>query len=154
MKNKQVIISAIIVIVVGAGMFYGGTRYEKSKSPAAGLMKSGNFAQGGARGGQGQAQQQGQAQGAVRNGNRQGGGFLGGSILSKDDKSITIKLQDGSTKVIYFSDSTSVGKTDPGTASDLAAGQQVMVSGSESQDGSVTAQNIQIRPADANNSSN
>jgi hypothetical protein len=155
MNNKQIITIAIIaVIVIGAGAFYGGTVYEKNILNKQGLLRSatrGQFSQGQ---GQGQFRQGGSnGSGFGHDGN---GGFIGGEIVSKDDpvkpdgngasQSITIKMSDGSTKIVFFSDSTNIGKAEKGSSSDLAAGQQVMVNGTANQDGTVTAQNIQIRP--------
>ena len=145
MQNKKIIISAIIaIIVIGAGAFYGGTIYEKGSLEKQGLLRNANFA------GQRQGQEQGQFRqggpngaGFGRNGN---GGFIGGEIVSKDDKSIIVKTQDGSSKIVFFSDSTQVGKIAQGSSSDLANGEQVMVNGAANQDGTITAQNIQIRP--------
>ena len=149
-KNHYIAVVAIVVIV-GAGAFYGGMQYGANKAKATQVANRGNFGSG-ANGGQrsGVGAQGGQNGGGQRmNGGVSGasGGFVNGSIISKDDKSITVKSQDGSSKIIFFSDSTTVGKTVDGSASDLSAGQQVMVNGKANSDGSIAAQNIQIRPA-------
>lgn len=147
MQSKKILIIAIVaIIVVGTGAFYGGMQYEKSKLSSLGLLRSSaNQGQGGNRqnGGQGQGQNR---QGRGPN----GGNFASGQIISKDDKSITVKMQDGSSKIVYFSDSTTVGKTTQGAVSDLNTGEQVMANGTSNPDGSIAAQNIQIRPAQQN----
>ena len=141
--DKKIIIAVIAsVIIAGGGGFYGGMKFAQSKPPSLNFIN----AQGG-----GQRQQQGGAQGTVRNrpGGAQGGGFISGTVLGKDDKSITVKLRDNSTKIVFYSGSTSVGKAVAGTAGDLADGQQVTVAGTANPDGSITAQQIQIRPEQA-----
>lgn len=146
MNNKKCIaVTAVIAIIVGAGAFYGGTIYEKSSLSKQGLLRSG-----GAPGGNGQRRGPGQGQGSGfnRDGGPSGenGDFAAGEVISKDDKSVTIKTRDGGSKIIYFSDSTTIGKSVEGSLEDLAMGQQVMVSGKSNSDGTLTAQNIQVRP--------
>ena len=145
-KNHYIAIVAIVV-VVGGGAFYGGMQYGTSKAKATQVAARGNFG-GGVNGGQ-RGQGAGQNAGVQRMGGA-GGGFINGSILSKDDKSITVKSQDGSSKIIFFSDSTTIGKATAGSVSDLATGQQVMVNGKANSDGTIAAQNIQIRPMETN----
>ena len=141
--KKNIIIAVIVAIIVGASAFYGGTIYEKSSLNKQGLLRSAaSF--GNRQGGQGGQNGQG-GPGFNRSGNV--GDFTTGEIISKDDKSITVKTRDGSSKIIFFSDSTSIGKTDQGSAADLATGQQVMASGKSNSDGTLAADNIQIRPA-------
>ncbi|OIO07392.1 hypothetical protein CO115_00755 [Candidatus Falkowbacteria bacterium CG_4_9_14_3_um_filter_36_9] len=55
-------------------------------------------------------------------------------------------MRDGGSKIVFLSDSTSIGKTTDGTVADLEAGKQVTINGKDNSDGSVTAQSIQIRP--------
>jgi len=145
MQNKNIIIIVVLISLVGAGAFYGGMQYGTSKTKAAQAASRGNF--GGGNGGQRGVQ------GSQNGGQRAvgGAGFINGDILSKDDTSITVKSQDGSSKIIFFSDSTMIGKAAAGSVSDLNVGEQVMVNGKANLDGSIAAQNIQIRPVAANN---
>lgn len=128
-KNQLVIIGSVIfLIIVASGTFYGGMLYGQSKK------KNLSFSQ--------------QNQGTSIRGNRPGGAGLNfGEIISKDDKSITIKLTNGGSKIIFYSANTEIGKFVNGTPDDLSVGQTVSVNGSANQDGSITAQSVQIRPA-------
>ena len=79
-------------------------------------------------------------------GNR-AGGFTTGEVIAKDAQSITIKMRDGSSKILFYSAKTDVLKSTAGTSDDVAVGSQIMANGTANQDGSMTAQSIQIRPA-------
>ncbi len=54
--------------------------------------------------------------------NRQGASFACGDVIAKDDKSITIKMRDGSSKTIFYSDTSEISKSIKGTADDLTRG--------------------------------
>jgi hypothetical protein len=71
--------------------------------------------------------------------------MISGEIISRDDKSLTIELSDGGSRILYFSDATVVGKTVTTSSSVLAVGQMVTANGETGSDGSLVAQNIQIR---------
>lgn len=79
------------------------------------------------------------------NSGSENGDFAVGEIIGKDEKSITIKTPGGGSKIIFFSDSTSIGKSAEGSVSDLETGKQVMISGTVGSDGSLSAKNIQVR---------
>lgn len=148
MNSKSIIILIVAVFIVGAGAFYGGMVFEKRSFAKQNLSRSanGNLGAGNRQGGQpGSGRAFGGGQGVNRAPNGNQGDFIAGELLSKDDKSITVKTRDGGSKIVFFSESTTIGKAVSGTAADLATGQQVMVSGKSSPEGSFSAQNIQIR---------
>ncbi|PIP30091.1 hypothetical protein COU12_00120 [Candidatus Jorgensenbacteria bacterium CG10_big_fil_rev_8_21_14_0_10_54_38] len=133
MKNKIVMMVVSAIVIAGVS-FYGGMRYGKSSAqPAQGTGRFSNLPAGQQRTGQ-----QGQ-RGAFA------GGGASGEIVSTDSQSITLKLRDGSSKIIFVSSSTKIMKSTDGARSDLTSGAQVVVSGTANPDGSVTAQSIQLR---------
>lgn len=126
----------VVAVIVGALAFGAGMKWEQRKVGA--FVTAGNFA--------------GRAGGMMGNGQgRMGGGRGGyrpvaGEIISQDDKSITVKLVDGSSKIVYVSDTTTINKADSATKTDLVTGKKVAIFGSENTDGSVTASSIQLDP--------
>jgi len=131
---KKTLLSILAVaVVVGGGAFYGGMKYAENKAVSDRQQRIQQF------GGSGTGFRNGGS------GNRTAGGFASGEILSKDDKSITIKMRDGGSKIIFFSDTTEIGKFVNGTSSDLEVGKNVSINGTANSDGSITAQTIQLR---------
>ena len=117
----------VVVLVVAA--FFAGQAYARTGT--AGAQARGANA-GGFRGAGGRAGM---------------GGFVTGEIILKDATSITVKMQDGSTKIVLLGTSTPVLKSTLGTDADLVNGANVAIMGAANSDGSVTAQSVQIRPA-------
>lgn len=126
MNKNLIIITVIVGLAFGAGGFFAGTKYQQSKRPA-------GFNQLGNRNGQGQ----------VRGTNFQP---VNGEIINSDDKSITVKMQDGSSKIVLISDKTQINQATSAAKSDLKTGVNVAVMGQQNSDGSITAQNIQLNP--------
>jgi len=129
---KKILPIILIIIVVGVGAFFTGMKYGQSRKSFAGLEFNGR--------------QMGVLGANFENGKNVRGGATGGEILSKDDTSITLKLQDGGSKIILYSDATKITKSTDGILGDLKNGENIIVTGSTNSDGSVTAQTIQIRP--------
>lgn len=135
--NKTSIIAGVLVIVAGVGGFFGGKYYQAVQTTS----RFGQFA--GRQGGQtgafyrrfGQGDQRGQGMNIVR-----------GQVINTDMNSITVKLSDGSTKIIVVGSSASIYQSTKGTLTDLKTGDIINVFGTANSDGSVTAQNIQINP--------
>jgi hypothetical protein len=134
--NNQWIITAVLVVVVGGGGFFAGMKYQQSKQSTF-TRQLGN----------GQMLRSGNGQAQVNGTNRMMGFRpVAGEIISADDNSITVKLQDGSSKIVVLSEKTSINKASEATKEELKTGEQVAVFGTENADGSVTAQNIQLNP--------
>lgn len=144
MKTNQIIIVLVLLFVVGGGAFFAGTKYQQNKTP--------NPSQFGAMRTQGGQNRQIGASGQAGTAQRARAGFapVNGDIISADDKSITVKLADGSSKIVMFSDNTNINKAAQATKTDLTVGQKVAVMGQTNADGSVTAQSVQLNPITRN----
>lgn len=133
--SKNIFVSLLAVAVVGGGAFFGGMKYQESKSITFSAAR--NF--------------QGMAGGmAVNNGaraNRVAGGMIAGEITAIDDESITVKSADGASKTVFFSEKTAIGNFIAAQSADLAVGQSVTATGTAGTDGSIVANNIQIGAA-------
>jgi hypothetical protein len=124
-KKTLYIIFAVVILAVAGGSFYGGMAYKASQTPqrpsTSGFRNSGRFAT--------------------------GNSFVSGNIIAKDNQSITVKDRSGSSRIIFYSATTEVGKFVTGALNDIQVGQTVMASGKTNSDGSISATSIQIRPA-------
>ena len=128
--TKKYLIPIIIAIVVGALGFFGGMQYQKSQRSNA-FSGSRQFNNGNG------ARISGVPGRNGFNGNRP----VSGEITSLADSTMTVKTQDGSSKIIIISDSTKINLTSAGSKSDLKVGDQAMVIGTDSND-TITAQTI------------
>lgn len=134
MKNGAALM--IILTIVGLGAGFGGGYYFRNYQLS---QNRSSFTNGGF---------QRYAVGAGGRGAGAGmrGGIINGTILSMDSGSITVKLVDGSSKIILLSGSTTYSNTSSATQSDLKTGVEIAVIGTVNSDGSVTAANVQMNP--------
>ncbi len=155
MHNKNTwIIFVVVTVVVAVLAFVGGDVYgQKKVLRNSGAKWSGMYGNGANFGGNFQGQGlagdrrgAGSVGGAMMRGGMNAN-FVNGDIISKDDKSVTLQLRDGGSKIVFFSSSTPIMQATAGTVADLQVGQSLMVNGTVGTDGSLVAQNIQIRPA-------
>lgn len=135
-SNKNIITTIVVALIVGVAGFFGGIKYQQLQPRN---TVYGQFA--GARFGQGNNGTSGAT------GRRGGfGGAVIGEVLSQDANSLTVKLADGSSKIVNLSSTTTYSKSAAGSVSDLTTGTRVAVFGTSNSDGSVTAQNVSINP--------
>lgn len=137
MKNKSntKIILIVAVLVAGASGFFGGMQYTKSQAVAQNDSRFQGMNQ--------QSMQPGQ-NGPQRMGGRSGVQPVSGEIINKDATGVTVKLQDGSTKIILVTEETRVNKTSEASSADIITGEHVTVIGDTNSDGSITAQNVSL----------
>jgi len=132
MKNNITLVAILALLAGGAAGFFGGMQYQKSQRPNYGQFAgAGGF---GTRGGSGV------------NGMRRNGNGAVGTILNVDANSMTVKLNDGSSKIVLLTGTTSINKAATAAASDLTVGETVSAFGTTNTDGSITATNVQINP--------
>jgi len=123
--KKNIIIAILISVVMSGAGFFAGMKYQQSKR--INFTSNGQF---------------------NRGGTPRGNGFrpVNGEITAVDDKSITVKLTDGGSKIVILSEATGYNKATQATKADVKVGDKVAVIGTENTDGSVTAQNVQLNP--------
>lgn len=140
-KNKKIIVSVVVCLVVALLSFKGGMMYANKNVTKANASRQSQFGQngfnqnGGGRTGQG-----------MRGGANGGNGVVSGEILSKDATSMTVSLRAGGSKIVLYSPTTKVEKTVDGTIADAVVGKSLMITGTANPDGSISASSIQIRP--------
>lgn len=123
MKQNNIFTLIAGALIIGTVGFFAGMKYQENKRPAF-------------------SRQFGQLQ---RTGNRMRFLPVSGEILKSDETSITIKLQDGSSKIVLVSEKTEINKAEKTNRQGLKAGEKVAVFGQENSDGSISAQTIQMR---------
>lgn len=123
-KNK-LFLGAGLIIVTGVS-FYAGTRYSAGNQNT-------EFRQNG---------------GTRQFGSGRNGGMrpVLGDILSVDESGLTVKLGNGTSKIVLLEGKTNIVKTSSGSVKDLEPGKTISVFGTANSDGSITAQNIQLNP--------
>ncbi len=143
MKNG-IVVPFIVAVLFGAVGFYGGMRYQQSKTQSLGMRVFGN----GNNGSPSSFSRNRENQPSGTMGMNRMSGFrpVAGEIISADSGSITVKLEDGSSKIILISDDTKINKAESVSKSSLIKGETVSVFGNENSDGSVSAENIQLNP--------
>ncbi|MFI6826821.1 DUF5666 domain-containing protein [Kribbella sp. NPDC050241] len=132
------VLAGVVVLAVGlaggAGLHAAFASDSTTQSPQAGRGFGGGY--GGFRGQNGQGQGQGQGQ---RPGGGQGSAAIG-TVVSASGSQLVVKTQNGDVTVKLTGDTT-YEITNKGTATDLKAGEQVVVSG-QNADGSLTATTV------------
>ena len=121
----------LIAALIGIAAFFGGIQYQKMQTPTG----SSRFGQGTGTGRTGAAGSRAATMRPVT-----------GQIINEDDSSFTVKMTDGSSRIVILSGSTSYMTSSAAAKTDVKTGQKVMVIGTQNADGSVTAQSVQLNP--------
>ena len=127
-KNTMMVVAIVLIVLAGVGGFVGGIQYQKTNAGAGSQGTNGTFRQR-----FGMMGQNGQNFRPER-----------GQVISFSNGTMTLKLSDGSTKLIVLPSNTNYLKTDTASQSDIKTGDTVTVLGTQNSDGSVTAQDVQV----------
>lgn len=133
MKNKNLYLTILVVVLFSAVSFFAGKNLQSKKGGQ--MMGRGQF-----NGQMGRGVDMPQRAGQMR------GGQITGEITSIESDKITIKEMDGSSKVILVNSDTSIVKTTTALNTDLKVGGRIAVFGKATTDAIISAQNIQINP--------
>lgn len=142
MEKDDVILIAVIAVVLSGiiGYFIGGRNQNQNQSSVSSPFSNNRFGRFG-------NSQSSNSQNSTQSHNANsmaGPRQVMGEILSQDDKSITVKVSDGGSKIIFINDMTKISKSTTATKADLKIGEKITIFGPENSDGSVTADNIQL----------
>lgn len=139
MIQKNLVVAVVAILFFSTISFYGGMKYQQSRlfSQRRDGALAGQFGRGG---------QMGNQASGLPNGSRRGGQMVTGEVISVDDKSVTVKLADGGSKVALISSSTLINKSATAQLADLKSGERVAIFGSQNSDGSLSAQSLQLNP--------
>ena len=119
MKTNTIILGVILLLLVGGISFGVGYKVAEAKTAVTSFARNG----------------------ALRNGNQ-----TIGEIISLDDKSVTVKMADGSSKIVLLSSTMTISKSIDAPKTDLKVGSKVAVFGTNNSDGSQTATSIELDP--------
>ncbi|MDD4938069.1 MAG: hypothetical protein PHX34_03595 [Candidatus Shapirobacteria bacterium] len=147
MKTNQIIAVLVLLVVFSGASFFAGTKYQQKKLTAGfSQQMAGSNRLNTGRGAGNNTNTNTNIDTAKNRGQTPGFRQTVGEIISLDDTSITVKMVDGSSKIVLISDSTSVNQSVTASKADLKIGLQVAVMGDQNTDGSVTGQSIEINP--------
>lgn len=142
MQKNIMIPITVGVVAIGVG-FVGGVYYQKGKVTNTFANRTGNFNR------SGNIQNRDTGTNTPRNTTNTmpgRGGLILGEVTNKDQDSLTIKMSDGSSKIVILSGSTVYRMSSEASADQVEVGSQVMVNGQTSSDGSVSATSIELNP--------
>lgn len=146
-QTLRIALGVVVVLILVAGSFYGGTLYGKQQAedsvPEAFRERMAQFAQSGGAAG---THEGGVGQGGFGRFGGQGGGLVG-QIEEINGDTLVITNMNGQQTRVQVTETTLIEKYASVTVAELEPGEQVTVSGSENEDGSITARSVQVAPA-------
>lgn len=144
MSNQKIVIACVITAVLAGGVGYvGGVKMSPLKRSVMFNSRSGQTMNL-----RNNNQNNQNGNGITNAPNMMGrGGAITGEVIAKDNKSLTIKMSDGSSKIVIISDKTNYRMASESSLDKIEVGTKVATFGDSNSDGSTTATSIEINPA-------
>ena len=149
-KTLTIILGIVLGLIVAGASFYGGMIYGKNQATATAAAVPMNMPDGfqppdsAAMPGDGTRPFGGRGEGGDF---AAPAGMTFGEIESIDGNTLTLLTQSGGTATVQVTDTTLIEKNASVDVTDLVVGETVIVSGSDNDDGSITARSVQVPPA-------
>lgn len=138
MKNESILIACAITAVIAGGVGFVAHAKLQSKNQFANWGERGeSFRMMEGKEGKGR----GMGQGMMGR-----GGAQSGEVTAKDGKTLTLKMSDGSTKLVILSDTTTYRAAVESSLDKVEVGTKIAAFGTQSTDGSTVATSIEINP--------
>lgn len=126
--NKNIIVFVVLMIILATGGFYAGMQYQLQKRTG----QFGNSTFGG--------------RFITRSPNGQNSRSIRGQVINLSSGNLTLKLPDGTTRIVILSSSTTFVQSVKINKNDLKTGDAVSIFGVANSDGSLTAKDVLINP--------
>ncbi len=152
-KPLKIILGVVVIVLIAAGSFYGGMVFGKQQATATAAAVPMNFPEGfqrpdgAALPGDGTGRLGARGQDGAAGGFAAQPGMIFGEIQSIDGDILLVVDANGAEKRVQVTNTTLIEKNASVDVTDLAAGETVIVSGSENDDGSITARSVQVAQA-------
>lgn len=121
--TKKIILVAIIALIIGGGLGYFGKALVSNHHKTTGLYHKGRML----------ANKKKKSKGAT------------GTVVSDSNNTVTIKLNNGSTEIVYLNSNTSYSKITPASSSNITTGTKITALGTKNTNGSLNAKTVHIQ---------
>lgn len=146
MKNQNIIIACVITAFIAGGVGFVAHGKIQDRYQGTGRMGDNNARQFM----MDNRDDDEQGRGKFNKGDGQGmmgrGPAQTGEVTAKDAKTLTLKMSDGSTKLVILSDTTSYRASTESSLDKVEVGTKIAAFGTQSTDGSTVATSIEINP--------
>lgn len=120
------ILAVVLILIAGVGGFYGGTMYGKKENnqPSQKIIRP--------------------MDPSKDQPTRENGGVFNAEVVSVDNDVLTVKLQDGTSKIVLIPETTPIRTSKQLSFKDIKVGEMLIVTGYVNDESTIRARSIQV----------